>query len=443
MNRFVAGLGVVFVLLLLAAASGRPTPTPAAAAAAPFASEQPGECLPDGMQTSGSVYRICLPDTVPWNGDLILWAHGYVAFNEPIAIPEDQLCAVEGLCLNDIANALGFAFATNSYSVNGLAVREGIADLLDLVDIFTAETGLAPNNVILIGASMGGLITALSVEQYPDVYAGGMAVCGPVGSFTGQINAGADARLLFDYFFGDLLEPGMGDPFKVPAALIANWETYYPTVVEPVVFDPANAALLDQWVATANLAFDPADREATLRQTVYDVLWGAVFSANDGHAKLGGMPFDNLNRVYRGSADDARLNALVARRGADRPALVEMAAHYETSGVLTRPLVTLHNQWDPQVPAWQEFLYANKVMAAGSADYVTFFPSYGYGHCTPGLVEVFVAFGTLYTQIVGDGLDPLLVRTVLVDAADYAAYLDGVAAARGVAVSPLDAWLQR
>ena len=34
-------------------------------------------CLPDGVQPSGAIYRFCVPPN--WNGDLVVFAHGYMA----------------------------------------------------------------------------------------------------------------------------------------------------------------------------------------------------------------------------------------------------------------------------------------------------------------------------------------------------------------------------
>ena len=66
--------------------------------------------------------------------------------------------------LPDVVTLLGYAFVTTSYQSNGLAVREGMADLVEVVDIFKAQKGV-PNRVYLIGVSEGGLITTLAVEQ--------------------------------------------------------------------------------------------------------------------------------------------------------------------------------------------------------------------------------------------------------------------------------------
>ena len=57
------------------------------------------------------------------------------------------------------------------------------------------------------GASEGGAIAAISLENDP-TYSGGVAVCGPIGSFQKQLNYIGDVRVLFDYFFPGVLTTG-------------------------------------------------------------------------------------------------------------------------------------------------------------------------------------------------------------------------------------------
>ena len=46
----------------------------------------------EGTQPSGALYRICVPDLLPWNGDLFLCAHGYTSVTSPLALaPETGL----------------------------------------------------------------------------------------------------------------------------------------------------------------------------------------------------------------------------------------------------------------------------------------------------------------------------------------------------------------
>jgi pimeloyl-ACP methyl ester carboxylesterase len=343
------------------------------------------------VQSSGSIYRICMPAAADYNGILVIWAHGFQDAGTPVGIPEDQLC-LSGFCINELVNDLGFAFATNSYSKTGLAVVQGKDDIIDLVNVFAAEKG-QPLKVYLIGASEGGLITTLAVEERPDLFSGGVAACGPVGSFPLQINYFGDARATFQYFFPTLIP---GDPFRPSADLVANWATHYTTVVAPAVFDPANRSKLDQWVRAAKLPYDSKNYLASLQLTVADVLRYAVVNSNDAAETLGGFPFDNRRRLYFGSSNDLLLNLRVPRVSADPEALAEMEARYTTSGVLARPLITIHTLDDQQVPFAHEPLYDFKTLLSGSwlTRHVNL-PINRFGHCNITEGEALFAFGLM------------------------------------------------
>jgi pimeloyl-ACP methyl ester carboxylesterase len=356
-------------------------------------------CDPDGLQGSGSIYRICMPAAGEYNGNLVIWAHGFQHAGTPVEIPEDQLC-LDDFCIPEIINALGFGFATNSYSRTGLAIVAGKNDILDLVDIYAAEKG-PPQKVFLVGASEGGIITALALEQRPDVFAAGLAACGPVGSFPLQINYFGDARATFEYFFPFVIPGGAFDP---PPALTAVWEPYYEAIVKPIVFAPANRARLDQWARVARLPYDAGNYLETIATSVKDVLHYSVVNMRDAAEVLGGFPFGNLTRVYSGSSNDLLLNLLVPRIGASPAALAEMAASYETTGVLTRPLVTLHTLRDQQIPYWHEQLYALKTLASGS--FLTRHVNIAvdrFEHCNFTAEEVLTAFAVM---LVYDGVVP-------------------------------------
>lgn len=318
-------------------------------------------CEPDGVQMSGSKYRICMPPAERYNGSLVIWAHGFQDAGTPVSIPEDQLC-ISGFCIPDLVNALGFGFATNSYSKTGLAVLEGKADIRDLVDIYAAQKG-RPSKVYLVGASEGGIITALSLEQDPDVFSAGLAACGPVGSFPYQLFYFGDARATFQYFFPGVIP---GDPFDPPEVLAQVWSQYYEAVVKPVVMAPENRHRLDQWVAVADLPHDADNYLATVETSVKDVLRYSVVNLKDAAATLGGFPFDNRGRWYTGSDDDLLLNLGVIRVSADAAAITAMTTSYETTGHLRRPLITLHTLRDQQVPFLHEELYDWKTFFAGS-----------------------------------------------------------------------------
>ena len=345
-------------------------------------------CDPDGVQSSGSIYRICMPPAGEYNGNLVIWAHGFQDAGTPVEIPESQLCFPD-ICLPELINGLGFGFATNSYSKTGLAVRQGMDDIQDLVNIFAAAKG-PPARVYVVGASEGGIITALLVEGHPDVFDGGVSTCGPVGDFPFQINYFGDARATFEFFFPGVIP---GDPFNPDQALVDYWSDYYELVVKPVVFHPANRSRLDQWAAVAKLPFDSADYLETVEVSVRDALQYSIINLKDAAATLGGFPFDNRNRWYRGSAVDQLLNLWVPRVDADPAAITEMQIFYNTSGVLQRPLVTMRTLLDQQVPFFHEVLYALKTIQSGSfiVRHATL-PIYRFEHCNFTTGEAVFAF---------------------------------------------------
>jgi hypothetical protein len=374
-------------------------------------------CDKDGVQASGAAFRICMPEEGRWNRGLVIWAHGYVAFNEPVAIPEDQLQLPDGTRLPDLVTGLGYAFATTSYAVNGLAVRQGLADVVELAGLFTAQKG-APARIYLVGASEGGLITALGVERFPQLFAGGLASCGPIGSFSRQVNYLGDARVLFDYYYPGLLP---GEVTAIPREVIEGFEAHYAAVIRPTVFAAEREARTREFLKVAELPADTgADFWTTAEHSLRDVLWYNVFATNDGAEKLGGQPFDNTARVYAGSGNDTQLNAAARRIAADAGALAEMAAGYDTSGALQRPLVTLHTLRDQQVPLWHEELYVKKATAAGAGDKLTFIPVDRYGHCNFAPAEVLLAFGLLIQKV--EGTAPAGAGALLKDPAARAEY---------------------
>jgi len=302
-----------------------------------------------------------MPAPADYNGMLVIWAHGFQDAGTAVGIPEDQLC-IGTFCIPDVINSLGFGFATNSYSKTGLAILQGKDDVLDLVNIYTAQKG-KPQKVYLVGASEGGIITALSLEQHPDVYSAGLAACGPIGDFPFQINYFGDARATFEVFYPGLIP---GPAFNPSPALVSIWSDYYNLIVKPIVLAPANRDRLNQWVTVAHLPFDASNYIATVQVSVQDVLRYSVVNLNDTAATLGGFPFDNSTRVYQGSSNDLLLNLLVPRAHASLDAYAAMNTSYHTTGVLKRPLITLHTLRDQQVPFAHEQYYALKTLVSGS-----------------------------------------------------------------------------
>jgi hypothetical protein len=332
-----------------------------------------------------------MPPASSYNGEMILFAHGYIALGSPEpATWLSQLALPDGTALPTLLNGQGFGFAASSFSTDGLAILPGIQDTKALINVI-GTLGIPVHKYFVTGASEGGLVAAKSIEEDAGSYAGGLAVCGPVGSFQKQLNYFGDVRVLFDYFFPGVLTSAGGTAIDIPPALIENWFTQYePAVIEAVNSNPL-ATL--QLVSTAQIEIGLNPSNAA--SAIADVLWYNVFATNNGQIVLGGNPYDNTHTVYKGSFDDVRLNRLVERYAATGTALSNIATFYETTGLLHDPLVTLHTLADPIVPFWQEPLYAAKVLSQDSISELVEIPAVAYGHCNVTAAQAETALSVL------------------------------------------------
>ncbi len=344
----------------------------------------------DGTQPGGAKYRICLPSGT-WNKLLIVYAHGYVAPDQPIAIPEDQLI-LNGVSIPDTFTALGYAFAVSSYSVNGLAILQGQNDLNELTQIFARQFG-KPDRVFLGGVSEGGLIATLLAETSPATYDAALATCGPIGSFTSQVNYIGDVRNLFDYFFPGVLP---GTVVSVPSQLWTNWEAVYVPAIQTAL--ASNPTARQSFLNTSQVptAADPAVTD----QNAIDALSYSALTTNDAIKKLRGQPYDNRTRYYFGSTNDGVLNSKIPRYTAD-PAAVQAMKQYETSGKPQIPLVTLHTTADPIVPWAHELAYFFKVLANNDLRNLTQIPVFSNGHCNFQTNDVVFAFFVMLAETYG------------------------------------------
>jgi pimeloyl-ACP methyl ester carboxylesterase len=374
-------------------------------AVAASAQDNSANCVPE-RQDNDSEYLICRAPE--WNGSLVIWAHGFQDAGTPVGIPEDQLLVGDDIYIPAIVTGLGFDFVTHRYSKTGLAIFQGSADILELVDTYkkkNSEIGQGPpKNVYLIGASEGGIITALLVEKHPDVFRAGLALCGPVGDFPYQINYFGDARVTFEYFFPGVLpklscsenQYPIRDWCNLAKDPTENWSQCFDEKISPVLFDRSNRGKLDQWVRVAGIAYDPANYLDSVAESARDVLRYSMLNLEDAVATLDGFPFDNKRKWYSGSKKDLWLNLLVKRCSADADALLEMKTNYNTSGALQHPLITMHTLRDQQIPYIHEILYDWKTFFQGSllTKHINI-PVDRYGHCNFTLEEALLSFGLM------------------------------------------------
>lgn len=341
----------------------------------------------DGTLQHGALYRLCFPAN--WNGDLVLYAHGYVAPQNQLALPDD---VVGGQSISGTVTGLGYALGTTSYRANGLVAPDAVDDLLELVDTVEHRYRPDPARTAIIGFSEGGLVATLAMEHHSDRFDGALTGCGPIGSFRAQLDYFVDFRVVFDYFFPGLIP---GTPLDIPQSVRDLWETVYiPAIVVAFAARPESAREL---LAVTGAPTAGSDLRSMV-ETASGLLWYNVFGTADAQARLGGQPFDNSARVYSGSSDDVDLNARIERFTAD-PAALAGLDRFETSGALRGPMVNLHTTGDPIVPFGQAALYSAKLQTTGAASLFTQIDVARYGHCTFQPAELLSAFSTLQEKL--------------------------------------------
>jgi pimeloyl-ACP methyl ester carboxylesterase len=364
-----------------------------ATAETPFSCDPGSGSLPsnDPIYPENQLILICNPAN--WNGDLIVYAHGYVPVQAPLSLPLDELTLPDGTFVPEVFLAQGFAFATSSYHKNGVATEQASSDLLDLISYF--ETLVEPGSlkrVFIIGASDGGLIAVQLIEQHPDRFDAGLALCAPVGGAPTQIKYAEDFRVVFDYFFPDVFPFGA---FNVPPNAFSDWQTLYvPQIIAAMKNNPSATA---QLFSVTRAAVDPK-KPATFVETAIDILFYSIWGTPDLISTTGGIPYDNRITLYLGLTNNLALNRGVERVRGDRSAEQYAQEFYQTTGKLNRPLVTLHNTLDPIVTVEHELIYNALVALEHKKQFFTVLPVQRYGHCNFTTNEILSAFGGMLLQ---------------------------------------------
>jgi len=317
----------------------------------------------------GAAYRIDIPKD--WNNNLVVFFHGYAV--TPVTWKEDERISP----MFDGMLKRGYAVIQSAYSASGWAVEEGAADTERLRKAFVEKHG-APKQTLVSGMSMGGTLTAMTIESKPDVYSGALSLCGAIEPSDRLMQRDFALRAAFDYYFPNVLGPLVPVPArflptsavieKVTAALHANAKAMH--------------ALLSWYgVGDAN--------------SLPDVIVFNTFEVLEMQQRAHGNPFGNADLIYTNTGDDFALNAGVARYRADAAAAQRMGRFYTPTGKLTRPLLALHDTGDPLVPASTAFEYALAAGRAGHADrFVQQFVN-RKGHCVFTPAEIDRAFAEL------------------------------------------------
>ena len=323
-------------------------------------------------EINGAPFRIEIPAN--WNKGLIMYCHGYetVGSKNNIADPKPNPIRDEFL-------QRGFAVAQSAYSAQGWAVKEGVEDTEALRKYFVKKYG-QPTESIVLGHSMGGVITVATIEKYPEVYDGALPMCGPlIATINGFQRRIFDMLVTFEFYF-----PGtIGDPSKV--APDAKLDTA--KVKDAMQSDPAKAVMFTKRFSLKT----PLEVMAVL-DFFYKI-------NQELQQRTGGNPFDNRNTIYGGFEDDVTLNRGVKRYAADAKAREYLRQHYSPSGRIADPVLTIHTTYDQLVTAADVLDYESTVKLAGTQDSFVAKFVVANGHCNFTPAQTGTAFDELLQWI--------------------------------------------
>ena len=359
----------VLCVLYAAACDGSTAPT--APDAPPEASLATSRLTGPGTlegEVGGARYYIEVP--ADWNGDLVLYAAGYVPPFVPIGDADPAF--IEPSKRAEVLSR-GFAWAASARPATGFAVHEGVRVTHQLRGVFTSRVR-RPGRVYLSSTSMGALIILRLLEEHPGMYAGALPVCGPLAGGAEFWSGSFHTRALFDYYYPGVLP---GDALHPPAG--ASGGDFFGAAWAAVSANPGPAYELE---AALPLSMSYAS-DAELAQIVgVQVSFGDPVMLEDLMARAHSTEiFDNASTVYAGTSDDPALNAGVGRFEWTPAARNYFRSWYEPTGELSAPVLTLHTTRDPVVSPEQRDVFASRVVAAGKADLLVQRSFDRFGHC--------------------------------------------------------------
>jgi pimeloyl-ACP methyl ester carboxylesterase len=424
--------GVVTMLLVVACSDGGTQKSSSATPAGP-----------DVLTGSIGAARYTIDVPRPWNGTLFLYSHGYVApgaTNPSSASPDP----VTGQWL--INN--GYALAASSYRSTGWAIEDALPDQIALLDYFDKHVG-KPKRVIAIGASLGGIITAGLVQNYPDRFAGAIPLCGVLAGGVAAWNTGLDAAYAFKTLLapasalqvvnitdpaanaklaGDLITAaGQTQAGKARIALMAaladlpGW--FLPTQPEPAPADyVAQAAAQLLWESRVDFPFAFQYRAELEKRAGGNPSWNIGV---DYRHQLDVSPDrDEVRALYRAAgldlnADLAALNAGATIRPNAR-AVAYLDRYVSFDGAIIVPVLTAHTTADGLVIPQDEAAYADAVKSAGRQDMLRQAFVHRAGHCAFTSAEVISLIQVMLHRLDTGSWDDAALRPAALNAAALA-----------------------
>jgi pimeloyl-ACP methyl ester carboxylesterase len=385
----------------------------------------------NGTLADGAAFKIECPAGT-WNGTLFLYSHGYVVpgSSNPAMDVGDPVTGAWLL-------SQGFALAGSSYATTGWAIQQALPDQIGTLDTFD-QTYTTPTRTIAWGHSLGGIITAGLIQQYPGRFAAALPMCGVLSGGVATWNTALDAAFAFQ----QLIDPSVAivhitDPVgnlagaraaaaaaqqtkqgQARMALVAalsdtpGWFT--PTSPEPAPRDfTAQQANQYQWFSVVDAPFAFALRAELEARAGGNPSWntGVNYTTQLAHS----IDMREVVALYKAAglslkADLATLNN-ATRISADPGAVQYLTNNIVFNGHINIPVLTMHTTGDGLVVPENEQAYRSVVRSEGNQSLLRQIFVHRAGHCAFTPAETITAARTLLHRLdtgfwTGQGLRP-------------------------------------
>jgi len=402
-----------------------------------------------GTLPDGATYVIDVPPI--WNGTLLLYSHGYVVPGTPNPAQDVGDPLTGGYML-----AAGYALAGSSYATTGWAVQQAIPDQIATLDAFQSAVG-TPTQTIAWGHSLGGMITAGLVQEFPDRFNAALPMCGVLSGGVGTWNGSLDVAFIFNTLVAggslqvvDITNPDLnlasaegilsaaqttaqGQARVALAAALGDLPGWFdPTSPEPAHTDYA-AQLANQflWLSEVDFPFIFALRAELEARAGGNPSWntGVNYEAKLKHS----VDYAEVRALYAAAglsleADLAMLKK-AKRITADPGALAYLSDNIIYNGQLPFPVLTLHTTGDGLVPVENESAFRTVVDEAHDSAMLRQTFVHRAGHCAFTPAETITALQTLDLRLTTGGWKDLTVPDLNNDAdllgSGYNVYING------------------
>jgi len=406
--------------LLATGVSASATPALAFARAAGAAAAPAAARTLTGTFKDGATYEIQVPAS--WNGTVFLYSHGYVAPGSPNPATDVGDPATGGWLLDH-----GYALAGSSYATTGWAVQQALPDQIHTLNVFDKMVG-KPAQTIAWGHSLGGMITAGLIQQYPGRFNAALPMCGVLSGGVATWNTALDA----EFAFQQLIDPSGGLQLvniTNPAANLTAAETAA-AGAQATAQGRARLALVAALGDTPGwftpLSAEPAATDFTGReanQFLWDtqVTFPFVFALRaELEARAGGNVSWNTGVNYASdlskSADLREVRTLYKAAGlslstdlktldnasriqADPRAVGYLTRNITYNGQLQVPVLTMHTTGDGLVVPENEQAYSSVVDRDGNGNLLRQIFVNRAGHCAFTPAETIAAVQTLLNRL--------------------------------------------